>query len=383
MDANGVYTIAGNIENTHALPVQITLTIHVRDKSGNASFTHAIHVPYNPIPAGGELPFQVKAPGASQNAEIERYEIDVLESYTALHRGMSLDVIYDNTLVTHENGSLTGFAINSGDTAIHDPVILAVAHGTDGSLLDVSRSMPLGIIPPGHTVPFEMHADPSLSDRVAYYSCFVPSENWIHPLTAKRIYDNGDVQEYKLRYESGAWLYRPVFENNGSSITIQTTNSYPFETYANIEVPPVTGEEEFDVYRNDEPINHTQSVDEMGMWHLAFDIRGHSQDVITISGFEHGDTLRATIPDYVRHDMARWASGETVGDKALIDALLLLADHELLPPIDLNLQMPVTLPGWLATIIVWWDTRQIDDDQIMGTISHMIKTGIIGQDSTP
>ena len=47
---------------------------------------------------------------------------------------------------------------------------------------------------------------------------------------------------------------------------------------ANLEIPAVTRQEIFEVYLDGEPVRFLQSIDEMGMWHLVFDIRKHSQD---------------------------------------------------------------------------------------------------------
>ena len=363
VDANGVYTITGNVKNGYLWDARPHLYLQVSD--GPRSYE--VEVPYGAIPSGGELPFKVKVPDASPHAELAGYD---MATAAGVARTATLDVLYDHTLVVHHDGRLSGLAINSGSSTLEDPVLWAVVHG-DASVLDAARSEPLGSVAPGQTVPFEMRADPSISG-VSYYSCFAPSSDSVHPLTAQR----GD-QKYLMRYESGAWLYRPVFAEDGLSVEIQSTNSYPFETYATVEIPPVTRSESFEVYRNGEPANHTQRVDDMGLWHVSFDVRGHSQDVYMISGFERGDTLPALLADYIRQDMWAWASGDAP-DRTVYTSLLLLSEHSLLPePLPPDEQVGPSIPDWVATLLTWWESGAVGDDDAMAALSHLIEAGLI------
>ena len=363
VDANGVYTITGNVKNGHPWDARPLLSLHMSDESG----AYEIEVPYGAIPAGGELPFRVKVPDASPHAELTGYD---MAPAAGVARTVTLDVLYDHTLVVHPGGRLSGLVVNSGSYTLEDPVLWAVVHG-DTAVLDAARSEPLGAVAPGQTVPFEMRADPSISG-VSYYSCFAPSSDSVHPLTAQR----GD-QKYLMRYESGAWLYRPVFAEDGLSVEIQSTNSYPFETFATVEIPPVTRDESFEVYRNGESINHTQRADDMGLWHVSFDVRGHSQDVFTIRGFERGETLPALLADYIRQDMWAWASG-AAPDSAAYTSLLLLSEHSLLPePLPPDEQAGPSIPDWVATLLMWWESGDVSDDDAMAALSHLIEAGLI------
>ncbi len=363
VDSNGVYTITGNVKNGYLWDARPLLFLHVSD--GPRSYE--IEVPYGAIPSGGELPFKVKVPDASPHAGLAGYD---MAPAAGVARTATLDVLYDHTLVVHPGGHLSGLAVNSGSSTLEDPVLWAVVHG-DASVLDAARSEPLGSVAPGQIVPFEMRADPSISG-VSYYSCFAPSSDSVHPLTAQR----GD-QKYLMRYESGAWLYRPVFAEDGLSVEMQSTNSYPFETFATVEIPPVTRDESFEVYRNGEPINHTQRADDMGLWHVSFDVRGHSQDVFTIRGFERGETLPALLADYILQDMWAWASG-AAPDSAVYTSLLLLSEHSLLPePLPPDEQAGPSMPGWIAILLMWWESDDVSDDDAMAALSHLIEAGLI------
>ena len=386
VDGNGMFTIAGNIKNGHMRATSPTLMLHIQD----GSTAYSVYVPYGVIPAGGELPFKTKVPRASDAARLVGYDIDTATppSHHMQMQHVTLDVVYDDTLILYPDGHLAGFAVNSGNDTLENPVLWAVVHGPDG-VLDVARSEPLGTVKSGQAVQFDMYPDPAVRGPVSYYSCFAPSDVSVHPLTAHR----GD-QEYRMKYDSGAWLYRPVFGDDGTYVMLQTTNSYPFETYANVEIPTVTGNETFAVLRNDELINHTQSADETGTWHIAFEIRGHSQDVITIRGFEHGEILPVQIPGYIRDDLHAWAlaaadtsagshSSNNTYSAKIISALEWLADHDRLPP--LQSETPdAQVPLWIGMAIMWWHDSLINDDDVLAALAYAIESGIIhaaaGQD---
>lgn len=361
VDANGIYTIIGNVKNGHDRTVAPVLVLSVRDGSD----IHTQTVQHNGIPAGAELPFKVKLPGISAGATL--LEPEVYPS-RAQENPPDIRVVYDETLVVHPDGHLTGYVINAGNRTVEDPAIWAVVHGVEGPL-DVARNAhPLGIIAPGQTVPFSMYPDPAVSDTVTYYSCFAPSDNSVFTIKADR---NG--QPYDLRYESGSWLYRPVFSADGTEVTIQSTNSYPFETFANLEIPPVTREETFTVYLDDQDVRFIQSIDEMGMWHLAFNIPKHSQPVITVRGFEDGPLLPPLVPPYLREDAARWADG-LIPDDDLLETLRLLADRSMMP---YGPEGDPLLPRWLAPLMGWYGAGLIPDDQFLAALSYLSYHGIV------
>lgn len=361
VDANGIYTIIGNVKNGYDHMVAPVLTLSVQDGPD----THAYTIRHSDIPAGAELPFRLKMPGVSADAVLLKPEV-----YPARAWGNTPDirVIYDETLVVHPDGHLTGYVTNAGDRTVANPVVWAVVHGAGGAL-DVARSAaPLGIVAPGQAVPFTMYPDPAVSEMAIRYSCFAPSDRSVFPIKADR-----DGQAYDLRYESGAWLYRPIFSGDGTEVAINATNSYPFETFANLEIPPVTRQEEFSVYLDNIPVDFIQSIDEMGMWHLAFNIPKHSQPVVTVRGFEDGPLLPPLVPPYIRDDAALWAAGETPDD-ALLDDLRLLADRSM---ISAGPEGDPLLPRWLAPLMAWYGQGLVDDGEFLAAVSYMSHSGVI------
>lgn len=361
VDANGIYTIIGNVKNGYGHAVAPVLTLSVRD--GHDTYTHTIR--HSDIPAGAELPFRIKLPGVSPDAELLEPEA---RQARAWGNTPDIRVIYDETLVVHPDGHLTGYVTNAGGHAVVNPVVWAVVHGAGGAL-DVARSAaPLGVVAPGQTIPFAMYPDPAVSEMAVYYSCFAPSDRSVFPIKADR-----GGQAYDLRYESGAWLYRPVFSEDGTEVSINATNSYPFETFANLEIPPVTRQEEFSVYLDDIPVDFIQSIDEMGLWHLAFDIPKHSQPVITVRGFEDGPLLPPLVPPYMQDNAALWAAGD-IPDDVLLDDLRLLADRSM---ISAGPEGDPLLPGWLAAFMAWYGQGLVADGEFLAAISYMSHNGVI------
>ena len=63
---------------------------------------------------------------------------------------ITIDVIYDQTLIVHEDGHLTGRVINTGTETISDFKIFAVVHGFDDETLDIGRNVsPITEMKPG------------------------------------------------------------------------------------------------------------------------------------------------------------------------------------------------------------------------------------------
>ena len=362
VDANGVYTIIGNVKNE--LPTAISAEMTVSAYDGTAWHNHTILEHF--VPARSELPFSAKMPQIAPPPEGVALPEPLISYHNASGAAPTVSVMYDETLTLHPNGTLTGYVINDGDSTVRDAVMWAVVHG-EGGVVDVSRSLHgIGPLEPGQVGRFTMHPDPAVAEMAVYYSCFAPSDRSVYPVTVDR-----SGTDYNLRYESGAWFYRPQFVENDTAIIIQTTNSYPFETFANLELPPVTREEVFTVYRNEEPIDFIQSVDEMGMWHVAFDVRKHSQDVITIRGFVPGKVAEPLVPQYFRDDALRWVAGL---DDAILGDLLLLSDIKMIPA---GSPGEPHMPRWLAPLLEWYGTGQITNDAFLGAISYMIERGIV------
>ncbi|MFZ8938230.1 MAG: peptidase, partial [Nitrosopumilaceae archaeon] len=258
-DSEGIYTVVGNVKNENSFAVIPTITVSVKD--GDEIISKTIqHVPLAPEK---EIPFKIKFFEISGNIPVL---IPADLSYEKLTKApIPIEILYDKTLIKHKDGHITGRIQNTGDATIYYPKIYAVVHGYE-RVLDIVQNLEyIEKIEPGEILDFSMYPDPSVTEDVFYYSCFAPVDTTVVPLTAQK-----EGQDFDFRYDSGAWYSAAKFDEEGTTLTVRGYNSYPLETYANFEFPPISGNEKFDVTVNDEPIDFIQSIDDMGFWHVAF-----------------------------------------------------------------------------------------------------------------
>ena len=271
-DSNGIYTVVGNVKNEFDYAIIPTITISVKENSEIFSKT-IIHVP---LGSGAEIPFKIKFSEISNNPTL--LPVDLSYERT-LKDVIPIIVLYDETLIKYDDGHLTGRIQNTGEQTIYNPKIFAVIHGYE-KVLDIGQNIEfIKKIEPGEILNFSMYPDPSITDEIFYYSCFAPVDTTVIPITAKK--DGGN---FDFRYDSGAWYSAAKFDEAGTTLSIRGYNSYPLETYANFEFPPISGNEKFIVTLNDEPVEFIQSLDEMGFWHVAFQVEPISQGTLKISG---------------------------------------------------------------------------------------------------
>ncbi|KFM17549.1 hypothetical protein AAA799P11_01309, partial [Marine Group I thaumarchaeote SCGC AAA799-P11] len=276
-DYQGVYTVVGNVKNQNDFALIPTITISVIDND-ETKITHMLN--HVPIPPMSDIPFKLKFPeihGESPTLLNAKLQYIVTEKDP-----VPIQIIYDRTLITHDDGHVTGRIVNIGNQTVYNPKVYAIVHGYEKYILDVAHNInPIEKIKPGQILNFTIYPDPSVSEPVRFYSCFAPVDTTVIPVTTKK--NGGD---FDFRYDSGAWYSSAKFDESGTTMTIQGYNSYPLETYANFEFAPISGNEKFSVTLNDEPIEFIQSIDEMGFWHVAFTVEPRSQGILKISGFD-------------------------------------------------------------------------------------------------
>ena len=318
-DAIDVYTVVGNVKNENDFGVTPTIIVSVIDDSKTISKT-INHVPLGP---GKEIPFKIKFPELTSNTPIlMNPKISYEKTIT---KEIPIQILYDKTLIKHDDGHITGRIQNTGDQTIFYPKIYAVVHGYE-NVLDITQNIEfIEKIEPGQILEFSMYPDPAITDDVFYYSCFAPVDTTVIPVTAQK-----HGSDFDFRYDSGAWYSAAKFDEEGTTMTIRGYNSYPLETYANFEFPPISGNEKFSVTLNDEPIEFIQSIDEMGFWHVAFTVEPQSQGILKISGFDKG-----------------------------------------LPP-----ELPL-IPAWVKLNADWWSTNQIPDSEFLEGIEFLFEKEII------
>lgn len=364
-DSTGIYTVVGNVKNENHFAIIPTITVSVIDDSKTMSKT----IKHVPLGAGKEIPFKIKFPELISNTPILMNPEIIFDK--TIKNEIPIQVLYDKTLIKHSDGHISGRIQNTGEKTIYYPKIYAVVHGYE-LVLDITQNIEfIEKIEPEEIVEFSMYPDPSITADVFYYSCFAPVDTTVIPVTAKK---NGG--EFDFRYDSGAWYSAAEFSNDGTTLTMRGYNSYPLQTYANFEFPPITGKEKFDVTINDKPIEFIQSVDEMDQWHVAFIVEPHSQGILKITGFEKG--LPPEIPQWIKIN-AKWWISDQISDSEFMKGIdflfkkgtIFVADKQFIVESDWY------IPSWFKTTALWWSEEKISDDDLLNAIENLVKQKII------
>ena len=367
-DANDVYTVVGNVKNENDFGITPTIIVSVTDDSKTVSKTIK-HVPLGP---GKEIPFKIKFPELTSNTPIlMNPEIAYEKTLTA---EIPIQVLYDETLIKHGDGHITGRIQNTGDQTIYFPKIYAVVHGYE-NVLDITQNIEfIEKIEPGQILEFSMYPDPAITDDVFYYSCFAPVDTTVVPVTAQK-----HGSDFDFRYDSGAWYYAAKFDEEGTTMTIRGYNSYALETYANFEFPPISGNEKFSVTLNDEPIEFIQSIDDMGFWHVAFTVEPQSQGILKISGFETGlPPELPKLPTWIKQN-AGWWSTDQIPDSEFLEGIDFLFEKEIIsvPFRAVINESQWHIPQWAKISSGWWYEDKITDDEFLNIIANLVERKII------
>ena len=367
-DSNGIYTVVGNVKNQLDYAIVPTLSVSVQDNSKVFSKT----ITHVPLASGAEIPFKIKfyeVSGSTPSLLPVRLSFEKTEKDL-----VPISVIYDQTLITHDDGHLTGRIQNTGEKTVYNPKIFAVIHGYD-KVLDITQNLEyIEKIDPGEIINFSMYPDPSVTEDVFYYSCFAPVDTTVVPITVKK-----HGEDFDFRYDSGAWYSAAKFDEEGTTLSIRGYNSYPLKTYANFEFAPISGFEKFNVTLNDEPVEFIQSIDEMGFWHVAFEIEPTSQGILKISGFEKGLPPESSqIPQWIKLN-ADWWSSDQISDDEFLEGIIFLAEKEIISVSlsDEILESQWKLPQWIKNPAYWWSSDQISDDEFLKLIENLVKQKII------
>ena len=100
---------------------------------------------------------------------------------------------------------------------------------------------------------------------------------------------------FKIRYDSGILLSYPEFDSKGSNLSFSLIKGWPLQNSINLEFPRYSETESFQVFLNDQKIDSIQSIDDMGNWHVAFQIEPQSEGTLTITGFDPEGEIIETL----------------------------------------------------------------------------------------
>jgi len=277
-DHDGIFTVIGGVKNNEMYPEIPTITVNVND--GGNIFSQEYK--FSPIMPAQMLPLKLKLSQiTSENPVLEPPQISYKRTEYKFEAGY---VLYDSSLILHDDGRMTGKIKNAGDNTFQNFRIYALIKDQNEKILDVASSQRFAIMHPGEILEFEMIPDPKIFNKIDLYSCFAFGDESILPLNADR---NGE--QYTFRYESGVAFMNSKFNSDSTELEIDTLNSFVGELNASFEFPQSSINEEFEVYLDDDKVSNLQSLDEMGNWHVYFTVPGFYQGDITIKGFHEPD----------------------------------------------------------------------------------------------
>lgn len=270
VDANQHFTMVGAVKNNESVSVIPIIQVSIDERLETFTISN--------IEPNSEIPFKFKFLNESDIKSVAvQLEFTVVNESTK-----TVSVIYDDTLIIHDDGHLTGRIYNYGDDAVRNIEVLALIHGNN-SVLDMGRSDKISVIESNEIINFTMYPENGIKN-ISYYSCFAIGDLSIINITVDR-----KGVDYKFRYDSGVWFAYGKFNENGDNVTLYTYNSWPAVMSANIELPINSIYEEFDIVIDDAEIKNFQSLDEHGYWHLIFSIQPHQSGQLVISGFKDHD----------------------------------------------------------------------------------------------
>jgi len=289
-DQDGIFTVIGGVKNNEMYPVTPTITVNVND-DGNI-FSHQYK--FSPIMPAQMLPLKLKLPEiTSENPILELPQISYKQTEYKYESGY---ILYDDSLILHDDGRMTGTIKNAGDKTFLNFRIYALIKDQNENILDVANSQQFGIMHPGDTLEFEMIPDPKIVNEINSYSCFSFGDESVFPLNADR-----NDEQYTFRYESGTWFKDGNFNSESTELKMYALNSFSAELNASFEFPQSSIHEDFEVYldgtgwdgqayyHTDGKVTNLQSLDELGNWHVYFTVPGFYQGDVTVKGFHEPD----------------------------------------------------------------------------------------------
>ena len=303
-DETETYTIFAGIKNKEYYPIIPTVTITVQD--GDSKIVEKYEL--STIMPDNMLPMKVQIPEVkSANPILKEPLISYKKSENTFSGGY---IIYDETLIIHHDGSLTGKIRNGGDSVFEKFRIYALIKDKNDIIIDVASSKIFEQMNPGDVFDFKLMASPEIADKVDYYSCFAFGDDSILPLTVKK----GD-EEFTFRYTANAWFKDGEFSSDGKDLTMYSLNGFQIPMVGSFEFPTNSIHEDYEVVLDGEKfgdgasskdpkiqftesVETLQSVDELGNWHLYFEVPQGFQGNVKISGFMQNDGTMP-VPDEI------------------------------------------------------------------------------------
>ena len=142
-DHDGVYTVIGGVKNTEMYPVIPTVSVSVIDDDRIFSDKYK----FSPIMPAQMLPLKIKLPQVtSENPILEPPQITFEVTEYRFDGGY---VLYDDSLILHDDGRMTGKIKNGGEQTFQNFRIYALIKDKNENVLDVASSQKFDLMKPG------------------------------------------------------------------------------------------------------------------------------------------------------------------------------------------------------------------------------------------
>ena len=373
-DEAGTYTVVAGIKNKEYFAIQPTVTISILDGDKRFQQTNKLAA----IEPDKMLPLKLQFPEVSGQSPILEDPVITYEQTENLYVGGY--VIYDS-LVIQDDGSITGKIRNGGEDVFEKFRIYALIKDKDDNILDISSSEIFHSMKPGEVFAFKMLASPNISEKVDYYSCFAFGDDAILPVNLDRNDEN-----YTYRYTANAWFKDAKFSDDGNELEIYALNGYVLPVTGSFEFPTNSISEKYEVVLDGEKlakgasakdpkikftetVDSLQSIDEMGNWHLYFEIPESFQGNVRISGFVDNDGT-FTVPEEI--DITNLLYYETVGGE--INSIIAFPNKA-----SLVIDMDSSDEGYLSLKINDFLVRPFENDEYIVQIHY--KPGLFNEET--
>jgi hypothetical protein len=221
IDSHGNLNVVGAVDNNGDAPIEVTVGLNTTTNNGSSHNIKTIIEPtYGTIiyPSTGGAPFKFVIPhntlavgqafiAAVKKIQVPYYDVVVLN--------------YNNT-ATGTDRALVGTAKNTGSFDIHDLIIYASAHDSNGAWIDSVKSNIIPIIKPGEHIAFSAKPDTSVKSKVSYFSC--AGLAFLDPINTLKV---NDTQYIAYDMEGLAKISDLRYDNSTNSIMFGITHYNP------------------------------------------------------------------------------------------------------------------------------------------------------------
>jgi hypothetical protein len=355
-DSHGLYTVFGSVRNMESQPVLARIQVTVN--AGDNTFSESKILPV--IFPSKDMPFKFKFPQIrAGDPVLQDPQISFILTNS---KPLNLEVSYDNTLIRHPDGHLTGFISNTGNDILYNVNVYALVHNKNNEFLDeVQTTQPISKIGPGDKEQFIMYPDPTIARQVTYYSCFIPgTDSFIEMSTQWK------EKKFYFSVLSIVYFTNQKLNEDENAISFDASNPWQIPFYANFMFPSESSEGNFNVLVDGKQVNPLISEDsDTGNWHVAFNV-DYGQHKVLISGFDANYVPNTNEYFFLtpKSALTAWAgySTFTIPDSQLLDVLGIQGEF---------------VPPWVKNIVKYMIFNDLPTDDIVNEIKYLKQVGIV------